>query len=152
MERIELTNMCLIENKDTNEVVIIHRIKSWPGVAFPGGHVEEGESIVDSVIREVKEETNLDIENVKLCGIRDWYDKKKNFRGVVFMFKTSYFKGTLKSDETEGTVEWKKLLDIKEEEFAEGLFDELNIFFEDDINEYYSSYNDLLKKWVLEKR
>jgi 8-oxo-dGTP diphosphatase len=35
----------------------------------PGGNVEEGESIRDAVIREVKEETGIDIEVVKLCGV-----------------------------------------------------------------------------------
>lgn len=59
MEKIILTNMCLIENPKTNEVVVIHRVKNWKGIAFPGGHIEEGEAIVPSVIREVKEETNF---------------------------------------------------------------------------------------------
>ena len=56
--------MCLIENKKTKEVLTINRVKDWCGVAFPGGHIEEGEPIVLSVIREIKEETNLDIDNL----------------------------------------------------------------------------------------
>ena len=31
MEKIILTNMCLIENPKTNEVVVIHRVKNWKG-------------------------------------------------------------------------------------------------------------------------
>ena len=42
MEKIILTNMCLIENPQTNEVVVIHRVKNWKGIAFPGGHIEQG--------------------------------------------------------------------------------------------------------------
>lgn len=151
MEKIELTNMCLIENKQTNEVVVINRINSWKGLAFPGGHVEEGESIVESVIREVKEETSLDVSNLIFCGVRDWYDSRTNERGLVFMFKTSSFSGTLKSDEKEGRVEWRTLDSIKKEEYAEGLYDELSIFFDDTINEFYSSYNQKTKSWILEK-
>ena len=41
----------------------IDKRKDWPGFTFPGGHVEDDESIVDSVIREVKEETGLNIQN-----------------------------------------------------------------------------------------
>ena len=61
MEKIILTNMCLIENKKTKEVLTINRVKDWCGVAFPGGHIEEGEPIVLSVIREIKEEVNLNV-------------------------------------------------------------------------------------------
>lgn len=44
---------------------------------FPGGHVEKGESIVQSVIREIQEETGLIVSNIVPCGIKDWYDFKK---------------------------------------------------------------------------
>ena len=33
--------------------------------AIPGGHIEEGESSKDAAIRETKEETNLDISNIR---------------------------------------------------------------------------------------
>lgn len=147
MEKVILTNMCLIENKATDEVVIINRKNAWPGFAFPGGHIEDGEPIVPSVIREVKEETGLDIENVELCGIRDWYDPLKNERNVVFMFKTSSFSGTLIDKTHEGDVFWKKLTDIKDEEYAEGLNLEIGIFFKKEINECFSAYNSVDKKW-----
>ena len=151
MEKIILTNMCLIENKDTNEVVVIHRIKDWVGIAFPGGHIEDGEPIVPSVVREVKEETGLDVDNLIFCGIRDWYDPTINERNIVFMFKTNTFCGTLISDNIEGKVEWRKLDSIKEEEYASGLDKEMSIFFDKDTSEFFSTYNVDTKKWNLEK-
>ena len=39
MEKIILTNMCLIENPQTNEVVVIHRVKNLNGISFPGFHI-----------------------------------------------------------------------------------------------------------------
>lgn len=41
------------------------------GLTFPGGHIEKGESFVDSVIREVYEETGLTIENPRICGTKE---------------------------------------------------------------------------------
>ena len=67
-EKAEFTNMCMIYDGEGN-ILVQDRIKSWCGIAFPGGHLELKESIVESVIREVKEETGLDISNLELCGI-----------------------------------------------------------------------------------
>lgn len=39
---------------------------------MPGGHVESGKSFVDATIREMKEETGLDIINPTLCGIKQF--------------------------------------------------------------------------------
>lgn len=59
-ENVELTVLCLIE--DGNKILLQNRIKKdWRGYAMPDGHVEPGESFVDAVIREMKEETGLTI-------------------------------------------------------------------------------------------
>lgn len=72
------------------------------GLVFPGGHVEKNESLQDSVIREMKEETGLTIKNPKLCGVKDWIEKDGT-RYLVLLYKTDEFEGELKSSE-EGRV------------------------------------------------
>ena len=70
-----LTNMCLIEDGRGNIVMQIRDPKrySWSGAALPGGHIEAHEGLVESVIREVKEETGLTIKSPKLVGMKHWY-------------------------------------------------------------------------------
>lgn len=68
-----LTNLCLIEDCTSNKVVLQYRSpekNNWSGYAFPGGHIEEGESLVESVIREIKEETGLTISNPQLAAVK----------------------------------------------------------------------------------
>ena len=70
-EQVELTCLCLVNRGD--EILLQNRIKKdWQGYTLPGGHIEPGESFVDGVIREMKEETGLDIANPKLCGIKQF--------------------------------------------------------------------------------
>ena len=70
-ENVELTVLCLIHQND--KYLLQNRLKEdWKGLTLPGGHIEKNESIIDAVIREMKEETGLDIQNPRLCGIKQF--------------------------------------------------------------------------------
>ena len=50
-EKCVLTNMCMVY--DGNRILVQDRMNpDWPGITFPGGHIEPKESFVESVIRE----------------------------------------------------------------------------------------------------
>ena len=131
-EQVELTNMCMIY-KD-NQILVQDRIKSWTGVAFPGGHVEPRESIVDSVIREIKEETGLDISNLKLCGIKQWF--KDDVRNICFLFKTNTFTGSLISND-EGKNFWIERKDLNKYKLANNFEKMLEVFDNPNISEHF---------------
>lgn len=95
-EQVELTNMCMIVDEKNNKVLVQKRTKhNWDGMAFPGGHIEKGESVIRSTTREVKEETNLDISDLQCIGFKDWFIDEADKRYFVFLFKTSTFSGNL---------------------------------------------------------
>ena len=108
-ERVELTVLCLIYRG--NEILLQNRVKAdWQGLTLPGGHVEPGESVVDAVTREMREETGLIISHPALCGIKQF--PIDGGRYLVFLFKTDEFSGVLRSSE-EGEMRWcrRDLLD-----------------------------------------
>lgn len=95
-EPVELMNMCVLRRG--SKVLVQDRTDpNWPGVAFPGGHVEKGESFTDAVIREVQEETGLIISSPRLCGIKDWCED--GVRHVVLLYRAEQFTGTLRSSD-----------------------------------------------------
>lgn len=101
-ENVELTVLCLITDGD--RMLLQNRTKNdWQGYTLPGGHVEPGESFVDAVIREMKEETGLDIKNPRLVGVKQF--PIKDGRYVVLLFKTTEYNGTVVSSD-EGQMEW----------------------------------------------
>ena len=102
-EREVFVKMCMI--RDGEKVLVIDRQKpDWPGVTFPGGHVEKAESFVEAVIREVREETGLTIEDPVLCGTKQ-FQTDSDARYVVLFYKATRFSGTLKAS-NEGEVFW----------------------------------------------
>lgn len=131
-EKVELTNLCPICRG--NEILLQNRVKrDWRGYALPGGHVEPGESIVDSVIREMKEETGLDIFSPKLCGVKQF--PIEGGRYLVFLFKTDSFSGKLTSSE-EGKMEWVRLEDLERYPTVSDLKEMLDVMLCDDLSEF----------------
>ena len=131
-EKVIITNICMIYNG--GRVLVESRTNpDWPGITFPGGHVEKGESFTDAVIREVYEETGLKISFPRLCGIKDWTEDDGS-RYMVLFYKTDKFSGELVSSD-EGEVFWTKLSELKSLDLAEGMDKQLEVFLNDDLSE-----------------
>ncbi|MBR5367269.1 MAG: 8-oxo-dGTP diphosphatase [Clostridia bacterium] len=127
-ERAVFTNMCMVSRGD--EVLVQRRSdRNWPGIVFPGGHAEPGEAFVESVIREVREETGLTIERPELCGVKQFEDDD-GARYVVFLYRTDRFSGELTSSD-EGEVFWVKRDEVASLPLASGVAPMLPIFFGD---------------------
>ena len=131
-ENVELTVLCLIQDGD--KILMQNRVKQdWKGYTLPGGHVEPGESFVDAVKREMKEETGLDIINPKLAGIKQF--PIENGRYIVFLFKTEQFSGKVVSSE-EGQMEWIDCSRLSEIDAVDDLDELLRVINDPELTEF----------------
>ena len=133
-----LTHLCLVEDPTNGKVVLQYRSPEqphWAGPAFPGGHIEEGESLVESVIREVYEETGLTIADPKLVAVKDW-EPDEGGRYIVFCYKATEFTGQLRSSE-EGEVSWVEKDQLEKLDLSYDMLPLLEVMEDPDLSEFY---------------
>ena len=134
-EQAIFTNMCMVYDRDGNILVQDRCDPGWPGISFPGGHVEPGESFVESVIREVYEETGLAVENPILCGVKQ-FQTRKGERYVVFLYKTNRFSGEVKSSD-EGKVFWIPRNTLEQYTLIPHFMQMVEVFESDRLSEFF---------------
>ena len=118
----ELTNMCMVCRGD--QVLVQRRSPEygWPGITFPGGHVEPGESVTQSVVREVFEETGLRLRHPRLCGVKNWI-------------------------EDDGEVFWADRDGLPGMNLSSGMEETFRVFFEEELSELCYCREDPENDW-----
>ena len=134
-EVVTITNMCMITDGKGNVLVQDRLNPDWPGITFPGGHVEPGEAFTLSVIREVYEETGLKIENPVLCGTKQ-FQTKTGARYVVFFYKASKYHGSLRSS-SEGKVFWLPRVELPNQILAPDMMEMVRVIESENLSEFY---------------
>jgi ADP-ribose pyrophosphatase YjhB (NUDIX family) len=103
---------------ERGDVLLIHKVDNdlW---ALPGGGHDAGESITDTVVRETKEETGLDIEVVRLVGTYTnpqhvmAYDDGEVRQQFSLCFEARWVGGSPREDSTETKeVRWVAPTDL----------------------------------------
>ncbi len=131
-ERAELTVLCLV--RDGDMYLLQDRAKGdWTGFTLPGGHVEPGESIVDAVVREMKEETGLDVKSPKLCGVKHF--PIDSGRYIVFLFTADDFTGELISSD-EGKMYWCHKDELHKYNLVNDFMELVDVMLSDDLCEF----------------
>lgn len=105
----------IIEREDG--IVLVKRSNPPFGLALPGGFVDYGESLEQAVIRETKEETNLDITELKQFHTYSEPARDPRFHtiGTVFVVKA---KGTPKAGDDAAELATLRPEDIEKSTFA----------------------------------
>lgn len=126
-----LTNMCLL--RQGSKILVQRRTKKdWPGITFPGGHVEKGEGLKDAMIREFYEETGLTLLNPVLRGIEEFKTQGED-RYLIFFYVADAYCGEIRSSE-EGEVFWLERSALTQQELALDLLRIVEVMENDEIS------------------
>lgn len=137
---VVVMNCVMVYDKKNDTVLLQNRTKKWCGGCFPGGHLENGESIYSSAVREIFEETGLKISNLVPCGLVHW-NKSGGRHELIFCYRTGTFEGSL-SQCDEGTNYWVKRTELKDEPLASWFREQLPLFFSNSYTEISHIYDE----------
>jgi mutator protein MutT len=113
-KRAKLAAVALIFSKDKTKLLGVSRKDQTNLFGLPGGKVDEGESMKEGVIREVKEETGLDVKSAEPIFLRE------DGEFVAAVYLVTDYEGVVSTKES-GVVAW-----ITFEELKQGAFSEYN--------------------------
>lgn len=138
-----LYNMCMVVDPKKNLVLVQDKIEKdgWGGITFPGGHLEPGESVLHSAIREVREETGLIVDHLAFAGMIDYWNRQTGLRWLCFLYKTSSFQGELLERTQEGPVFWTDASTLSELPLAPHMEQYLTLFTDDKALEAYAAFD-----------
>lgn len=152
---------------DNNELLLVKAPRWHNKYSCPGGKIELGETFEDAIIRETKEETNLDIYDIKFISLSENTNLKKVYKKEDNHLIFVNYKAKVKNIEeiklnSEGTDYKWLLLDEwlnKKEKITSTLFAVLKQIKEQKENDYknryltaLADYQNLLKQAAKEKQ
>ncbi|HBP01092.1 MAG: 2-dehydropantoate 2-reductase [Candidatus Moranbacteria bacterium GW2011_GWE1_49_15] len=104
-----------IIRNEKGEILMLERKKFPFGWACPAGHVDEGESFENAMIREVKEETNISIKKYKLI-VAEFVDWNECSRGIMghdwSLFEAIEWEGEAVSNSESKNMKWVSVGEI----------------------------------------
>jgi 8-oxo-dGTP diphosphatase len=108
----KLAATALIFNEDKSKLLGVSRKDDTTKFGLPGGKVDVGETLYEALVRELKEETGLDVNSAKPIFFREDGD----FVAVVYL--VTDWSGEVSTTE-KGIVKWITFDDLKHGAFSE---------------------------------
>jgi 8-oxo-dGTP diphosphatase len=121
-----LSTLGYILSPDRKSVLLSHRIARKNDEQYGkynglGGHMEPEEDVATCMIREIREESSLEVTQMQLRGTVNWTGFGPNHESwLAFIFLITEFKGTPTSSNVEGTLSWVPLADFDQYPMWEG--------------------------------
>lgn len=105
----------IVAKKDSDKIYILMIYRSnhndW---SFPKGHTENGETIQETVIREVEEESGIKSEILKELAPNKYFNPNSNEEIICYMYLLKPVVGEIKPENKGDRVEWVPLAEVTE--------------------------------------
>ncbi|GAB2548904.1 8-oxo-dGTP diphosphatase [Gracilibacillus alcaliphilus] len=136
----KIWTVCMIRKGD--QVLLLNRQHDdFKGYIPPGGKVDFPESLVKSAIREVKEETGLEVTNLQYKGLYEYVNPVADKRYMIFNYITTEFTGELLEDFPEGEAVWVNIEDAYKLPMQQSIRRRFPLFFEEGTFEIQVTWN-----------
>lgn len=121
---IEIVTGAIIENQE-GEIFLMQSPKWGDTWIIPGGHVETGERIIASAMREVKEETGLETKPIKILQYQELinptdFHRAAHLLSFICVLKANNKQVKIDTKEVSG-YKWVPLEEISNQNLAKGL-------------------------------
>ena len=95
----------ILSNKDNDKIALLHRGKQndW---SFPKGHIDSGENEVEAMVREIREETGLTIEIIRVLPDIEYHNENEGIVSVKMFLVKSKDDSELKKEFESDHIEW----------------------------------------------
>ena len=137
-----------------NVLLLNRQHDHFKGYIPPGGKVDFPEGFAEGAIREVKEETGLDVHSLTFKGISHYTNAVKKEHFIIYNYLTNDFSGELLAHCEEGELEWVPICEAKNYPMQEDIRVRFDYFFEPgtfEIHMIWDEENDCLDKRIIHK-
>ncbi|MCK5413302.1 MAG: NUDIX hydrolase [Candidatus Pacebacteria bacterium] len=120
MKKVSVSQKAIIYNKQ-GQILILHRTSGAPSNPnswdLPGGELDFGEDVLDGIIREIREETNLTCKDIKPFDVESHIDENGEF-WVTIAYKCHCNLGDIKLSFEHDQFQWISKKEINKFEFS----------------------------------
>ncbi|WP_226530685.1 NUDIX hydrolase [Metabacillus niabensis] len=96
MKRVDVTYVLLFDEQEENVLMVKNKGDTFSYYTLPGGAVEPEETLEEAAIREVKEETGLDVEINGVFSVGEAFFEERGHHAIFFTFRGKIIGGEIK--------------------------------------------------------